>query len=51
MIDVDSYERALEVAAYASSAPGPGRAPIYEWIDVREVMWERPQTVVPPDGP
>ena len=24
MIDVDSYERALEIAAYVSSEPGPG---------------------------
>ena len=35
MIDVDSYERALEVAAYVSSEPGPGGEPLYEWIDVR----------------
>ena len=38
MIDVDSYERAVEVAAYVSSEPGPGGEPMYEWIDVREVM-------------
>ena len=38
MIDVDSYERALELAAYVSSEPGPGGEPLYEWIDVREVM-------------
>ena len=38
MIDVDSYGRALEVAAYVSSEPGPGGEPMYEWIDVREVM-------------
>jgi hypothetical protein len=38
MIDVDSHERALEVAAYVSSEPGPGGTPMYEWIDVREVM-------------
>jgi hypothetical protein len=42
MIDVDSYERALEVAAYVSSEPGPGGEPLYEWIDVREVMSEAP---------
>jgi hypothetical protein len=40
MIDVDSYERALELAAYVSSEPGPGGTPMYEWIDVREIMWE-----------
>jgi hypothetical protein len=38
MIDVDNYERAVELAAYVSSEPGPGGTPLYEWIDVREVM-------------
>ena len=38
MIDVDSFERALEVAAFVSSEPGPGGGPLHEWIDVREVM-------------
>ena len=38
MVDVDSYERALELAAYVSSEPGHGGEPLYEWIDVREVM-------------
>ena len=42
MIDVDSYERALELAAYVSSEPGPGGTPLFEWIDVREVMFEMP---------
>src|SRR5947199_9873786 len=38
MVDVESRERALELAAYISSEPGPGGEPLYEWIDVREVM-------------
>ena len=38
MVDVDSYDRALGLAAYISSEPGPGGGPLYEWIDVREVM-------------
>ena len=42
MIDVDSYERAVEVAAHVSSEPGPGGEPLYEWIDVREVMSHSP---------
>ena len=42
MIDVDSYERAVELAAYVSSEPGPGGEPLYEWIDVREVMSDAP---------
>jgi hypothetical protein len=40
MIDVDSYERAVELAAWASSGPGYGGEPMYEWIDVREIMSE-----------
>ena len=38
MIDVDSYERAVELAAYVSSEPGTGGKPLYEWIDVRQEM-------------
>src|SRR6478736_4269516 len=42
IIDVDSHERAVELAAYVSSEPGPGGEPLYEWIDVREVMSDVP---------
>ena len=42
MIDVDSRERALELAAYVSSEPGPGGTPQYEWIDVRKIMSNAP---------
>jgi len=42
MVDVDSYERAFEIAAHVSSEPGPGGEPLYEWIAVRELMSERP---------
>ena len=42
MIDVESHERAVELAAYVSSEPGPGGEPLYEWIDVREIMFEAP---------
>ncbi|MEV0695027.1 hypothetical protein [Streptomyces sp. NPDC050388] len=38
MVDVESHERALEIAAYVSSEPGPGGEPFREWIEVREVM-------------
>ena len=41
LIDVESEARAHEIAAYVSSAPGPGGEPIYEWIEVREVMTSR----------
>jgi hypothetical protein len=38
MIDVDSLDRALEIAARSSAAPGPGGVPIRQQIEVREVM-------------
>ncbi|MDN5743911.1 MAG: YciI family protein [Nocardioidaceae bacterium] len=44
IIDVDSEQRAHEVAAYGSSAPGPGGRPIREWIEVRPFM-SAPPTV------
>jgi hypothetical protein len=36
-IDVDSYERALELAAELSAAPGKGGEPLHEWLEVRPV--------------
>jgi hypothetical protein len=38
MIDVESTERAIEIAALASAAPGPSGIPIRQRIEVREVM-------------
>jgi hypothetical protein len=38
MIDVESVERALEIAARASAAPAHDGAPIRQAIEVREVM-------------
>jgi hypothetical protein len=38
IVDVESPERALEIAARASAAPGPGGTPIRQPIEVREVM-------------
>ncbi|QLY30286.1 YciI family protein [Nocardia huaxiensis] len=38
IIDVDSPERAVEIAAKASAAPGPGGKPIGEHIEVRQIM-------------
>jgi hypothetical protein len=38
IVDVESPERALEIAARGSAAPGPGGAPIEQEIEVREVM-------------
>jgi hypothetical protein len=38
IIDVDRPERAYEIAARASSAPGPGGVPLMMPIEVRQVM-------------
>jgi hypothetical protein len=38
LVDVDSAERAIEIAAQASAAPGPGGIPIRQPIEVREVL-------------
>lgn len=43
MIDVEDAERAYAIAAKASTAPGPGGAPLGIPIEVRQVM------AVPPD--
>jgi hypothetical protein len=42
VIDVDSKERAYEVAAHVSSAPGRDGKPIHEWLEVRPVMEDLP---------
>jgi hypothetical protein len=42
VIDVDSYERALELAAELSSAPGANGEPIHEWLELRPFMSEPP---------
>ena len=38
IVEVDSAERAYEIAAKASCAPGPGGAPLILPIEVRQVM-------------
>lgn len=38
MLDVDSEERAIEIAARVSAAPGPGGVPLRQRIEVRQVM-------------
>ena len=42
-IDVDSRERALEVAAYASSEPAHDGRPMLEWIEVRQMFDSIPE--------
>ncbi len=42
VIDVDSQERALELAGELSAAPGQGGKPIYEWLEVRPFLNDMP---------
>ena len=44
IVDVDSPERAVELAARASAAPGPGGVPLNMEIEVREVASGPPPT-------
>ncbi|MFC6880837.1 MULTISPECIES: YciI family protein [Actinomadura] len=41
VIDVESYERAVELAGELSAAPGAGGEPIHEWLELRPFMSER----------
>lgn len=41
LLDVESEERAVEIAALVSAAPGPDGAPLGQRIEVRQVMWSR----------
>ena len=45
VIDVESEERALEVASVLSSAPGAGGIPIGEWLELRPFLDTRPNAV------
>ena len=42
IIDVDSQERAIELAGELSAAPGAGGRPIHEWLEVRPFLTEPP---------
>ena len=44
VIDVDSYDRAIELAGELSAEPGAGGEPIGKWLELRPVM-EAPPTV------
>jgi hypothetical protein len=46
IVDVESPERAYQIAAEASAAPGPGGAPLNLSIEVRQVM-SAPPTDLP----
>jgi hypothetical protein len=43
IVDVETPERAYEIAAEASAAPGPGGAPLNLGIEVRQVMSGAPK--------
>jgi hypothetical protein len=45
IVDVENPQRAYEIAARASAAPGPGGAPLNMPIEVREVMSAPPVDV------
>ena len=38
MIDVDSYDRAVELAGELSAAPGPRGEPLHEWLELRPFL-------------
>ena len=40
VIDVDSHERAVELAGELSAAPGAGGKPINEWLELRPFLTE-----------
>ena len=44
IVDVDRTERAYEIAAKVSSAPGPGGTPMIIPVEVRQVMSAPPST-------
>lgn len=46
IVDVDRPERAYEIAARASAAPGPGGKPLNMAIEVREVMSAPPRDLL-----
>src|SRR5258708_21816527 len=54
IIDVDSYERAVELAGELSAAPGAGGKPIHEWLELPPVLGGSPSHtagVPPTPGP
>lgn len=45
IIDVDSQERAIQLAGELSAAPGAGGRPLGEWLEVRPFLtWDREAT-------
>ncbi|MDT2008105.1 hypothetical protein FXW78_34370 [Rhodococcus opacus] len=44
VIDVETHERALELAGELSAAPGADGKPIHEWLEVRPFLTAAPNT-------
>jgi hypothetical protein len=42
IIDVESWDRAVELAGELSAAPGAGGEPIHEWLEVRPFLTDVP---------
>lgn len=42
VIDVENYDRALELAGELSAAPGKGGEPINEWLELRPFLGHAP---------
>jgi hypothetical protein len=42
VIDVESWDRAVQLAGELSAAPGPGGRPIHEWLEVRPFLTDAP---------
>ena len=49
VFDVDSEERAVEIAARISAVPGPAGVPIQQPIQVRRIMQDGPSTTAEAD--
>jgi hypothetical protein len=45
IIDVESWDRAVELAGELSAAPGAGGKPIHEWLEVRPFLNSAPSGV------
>jgi hypothetical protein len=43
VIDVESWDRAVELAGELSAEPGAGGRPIHEWLEVRPFLSESPR--------
>ena len=42
IIDVESWDRAVQLAGELSAAPGAGGKPVHEWLEVRPFYGEQP---------